>query len=217
MNLFRSIALLGLVSAAGAAMADPLSISGMTSGKYYALNIAVYGGNINCYAGPQSATYGTDNFEAYCVDIFHDNYLPVSFDVTPKSASTFLPNGDRIAQLVNKYSSTITNADQGAALQLAIWDVLVDGGDGINTGNFQASGVTAGSMSYVSSFLGDSLTGTSNLATVYNPTYHGPNDNIYQGMIGAGGPITNAVPEPASMAALAIGGLALLRRRRKSA
>ena len=94
----------------------------------------------------------------------------------------------------------------------------MDGGDGLDAGNFKASGYSSGASTLFSSFLADPLIGASDIATVYNPTGHGPNGDVYQALIGPGGDnLTNAVPEPASLAALGIGGMALLRRRRKSA
>lgn len=214
----RSFALLGIFSVSGAAMAGTLDVSSMSAGKFQVVNIAVYGGSLSVYAGPQASSYnGGAQFDGYCVDLAHDQYLPASFAATTRGASTFLPNGERIAKLVNQFSSTVNDADKGAALQLAIWDILVDGGDGVNVGNFQASGLTTGTQSYFSSYLTANIAGASSIATVYEADFHGAGNNVNQNLIGAGGNGgTEAVPEPASMAALAMGGLAFLRRRKKA-
>ncbi|RYG37181.1 PEP-CTERM sorting domain-containing protein [bacterium] len=218
MSTFRSLAFLGLVSVSAAALAGDLSVAGMTPGKNHVINIAYFSSSIAVYAGPQSASYDGDAFEGYCVDLDHAQYPPVTFDVTPTAADGFTTYGARVAQLVNQYGLGVSTADQGAALQLAIWDVLVDGGDGLAVGNFKASGLNTGTTAFFSSYLGDPLTGASSLATIYNPTSHGAGGNVYQALIGPGGDhIANAVPEPASMIALGLGGMALIRRRRKQA
>jgi hypothetical protein len=222
MNVLRASVSFGALAFAGMASAQSLYVAGMTPGKFETVTIALNGGSLDVYSGPQTATFGADTFEGYCVDLLHENYPPVTFDVAPVAAAGALNNGARIAQLLNRYAGTVTTAEQGSALQLAIWDVLVDGGDGLGNGTFQASNVSVGAGSFVSTYLSDALVGVSTVATYYQPTSHGPNGDLYQGIIGpGGGHIPNdgpdPVPEPTSMAALGLGALGLLRRRARRA
>ncbi|RYG44755.1 PEP-CTERM sorting domain-containing protein [bacterium] len=206
---FRTGALVALSSVAGLASAGTLNVTGMVPGKSRLIDLAIYGNARQLEAGPQAANYDGREFEGYCIDLSYTQQIPSTFSATPRAASGFLPEGDRIAKLVNQYAAGVTGRDQGAALQLAIWDILVDGGDGADAGDFRASNLNTGTQGYFEGFLADPLIGVSNVATVYDPDSHGTNHNVNQGLI-------EAVPEPASMIALGLGGLALLRRRKKS-
>ena len=48
-------------------------------------------------------------------------------------------NGGRAAWLINQYWPQVNTQADGAALQLAIWDVVHDNGDGFSTGRVQQS------------------------------------------------------------------------------
>ena len=115
-------------------------------------------------------------------------------------------HGARAAWLYNSYLSSTTDASTAAALQLALWDVVVDNGDGFGSGQFlYTGGLSASTETEATSMLASSLNRASS-ATYFRPVAGG------QAMIGP-------VPEPGSVLLLGLGlGLSLtgvaLRRRR---
>lgn len=158
----------------------------------------------------------------FCLDFFTsiDNYATYNVIVTPPSPSLF----QTAAQMYSTYVSNMVNATgaarklYGAALQIALWEVVIDGFDlgttnDLATGNFRASLVTPFGTdlhNIVTSYL------TSALGPISPDTviYQSATSNIpMQALIGGGG--TPEVPEPGTWALLGTGliGLSLLRRR----
>jgi hypothetical protein len=211
-SLFAALAVL---AAGTSAQASLLTVEQMAPGKFGIVNINFNGSGYNVYAGAMSANLdGGSSFDAYCVDLAHFDYLPASYQVAVDSTPSTLPNGARIGQIYNTYASQVNSADSGVALQLAIWDVLVDGGDGLDNGSFKASGYSGDALtSYIailSTPLGNASTASSYFVALSHPD--GKNQDLigpYQG--------TGPVPEPTTMAVLGLGALGLLRRRKNVA
>jgi hypothetical protein len=196
---------------AASANADLLSVSGMTPGKFSIVSINYNGNTSTIFAGAQTATYQGDTFDAYCVDLDHYNNFPTSYNVNAQDAASALTNGSRAAKLYNQFAGTATG-DIAAALQLALWDIVYDNGDGLGNGLFKASATSSITNAY-NSMLAANLTSTSDLATFFEPDPYVGNKN--QGLIGPGK--YSPVPEPASFLAFALAAPALLRRRKKAA
>lgn len=174
------------------------------------------------YAGPYEATLDNwkSSFDAYCVDLDHWDKMPASYTVTQLSTDLLTTgaggaaNGPGIAWLYNTYQGTISDKDHGAALQLAIWELLTDGltGLGLNTGSFKyttSGNVLNYTQGYLDSWYNHGMTQQST-ATWFKAD-HGPKDDINQNLVGP-----PSVPEPGSMALLAAGCLPLLRLRRRA-
>jgi len=167
---------------------------------------------------------------AYCVDLFTNVNVPGTYATTMDYADT--PNLKRVGWLMkNEWPSapSYTGAAlqlQGAAFQLAIWDIMVDGGNGFDAGQVQKStdashptdpGVLAAAIQYETDSLGKSA--------VYGIVYHnvttGSNPVTVQTLMGRnatdGGP--SVTPEP-GVVLLISSGLALIvlgRLRRRAA
>jgi hypothetical protein len=179
--------------------------------NYFGANRTVYAGSLKGYLGgqlgnplpPQDGTYFGDLF---CIDLAHSITIPTEYEVESLTTAS-LANGGRLAWLYeNNVSNAKNDIDIAAALQLALWDVVTDDGDGLDVGNFQyVSGLNFKSNSSSSSMIAQSA-GKVGLAT-------------YLRAIGPYGQsmITRPVPEPGTFGLLGLGisllGFGLFRKR----
>jgi len=108
--------------------------------------------------GPQGAPGG---LASALTDL---DYLPAfpsgSLDVAQRSRA--------VAWLGTTYLGASLTAQQAAAIQLAIWDIVQDGGDGLGTGSFQVAGNGVASLAagYISQ-------------AVQNANWAGPDKTFY--------------------------------------
>jgi hypothetical protein len=95
------------------------------------------------------------NRDTLCVDLFTDIYIGVTYDTVelhPNDVSgrnltrvSWLVDNALLPTQVNPYSSLLPSSDwvttpaQGAGIQLAIWDITENNGDGFSAGSVQAS------------------------------------------------------------------------------
>ncbi len=203
----RNILSLIVIASASASQAAMLTFHGSVSGKHQSVNINFMGNGHTYNAGAMDASLdGGAHFEAYCVDLFHSVGNGDTYAVNIKPMSMQGPNGTRAAWLFNTYAASVNTNQLGAALQLAIWDVISDNGDGFDVGDFKSS--EGGSLrTLADSYLSASAGMTGN-AYWLEAQSHGERDNRNQNLM-------TAVPEPSSIAAIAVGALTLLRRRKK--
>ncbi len=168
---------------------------------------------MNVAAGPQSVKLnGGSNFNAFCIDLDHWNTSGSSYGVNVLGIGS-VANSTMVKNLFENFLSDVTNSVNGAAFQIALWDAVADGGDGLNSGRFKASNLSSEVAAKVGVYAGGYNTqgGTPLLFSVYDPTSHGYNGNKNQGLISA-----EAVPEPATMALLAAVAGSFIRRKRKA-
>ncbi len=192
------------------ASAATINILSVDSNRGRTVNLNVDSTNSNFYAGVIVGSYnGGASFDLFCVDLFTsiDYGLYDSYDRLP------LLNGreDRVAWLYDEVynRTTINTTNLGAALQIAIWDIIHDGGDGPNAGRIRSNSSTpAAIVNSWNSFLTQSLNKSSLDAAIYvNSKGLVPAQNLI------GMPVSE-VPEPATYAALggALLAIAFLRR-----
>lgn len=77
-------------------------------------------------------------FNSFCVDLLHPIAAGRKYQTHVRSTDSGLRSGSRIAYLYNRYGQAEgLDPTDAAALQLAIWDQEIDGGDGLNRGTFR--------------------------------------------------------------------------------
>jgi hypothetical protein len=176
----------------------------------YAPNGATYfAGEMNLSLAGAPAEYPT-SFIGFCVDLQHsvganDTY-PVDLVPLPDAG---LPNSGRIAWLYEYGLPTVVDNTTAAGLQLAIWDVLTDNGDGLQAGAFK-SNITGGVATATGTYLAASANQSGSATWLRSPTHP---DGRRQDFVGP----KPVIPEPATASLMALGALPMvsfLRRRR---
>ncbi|MCU4653801.1 VPLPA-CTERM sorting domain-containing protein [Roseibacterium sp. SDUM158016] len=201
---------------AGPAAASTVTLDYVGPGAFGAPNLAQnvtiqspVRGPIGVRAGPFHVTDGVSEFFAWCFDIAQNVADGVSYQVAGN------PLGSAREGLLNRlftsYYDDIDTGVEGAAFQVAIWEIVYENLSGpldVSTGLFSAwnnSGVVAQANSWLSN-LGQEEN--------YEITYFasGTNQDLLTGQVAP-------VPLPAGILLLGsgLGAIAVTRRRRKTA
>lgn len=166
----------------------------------------VFAGAFNCSL-TGAPTVNPSPFNAFCVDLTHTISPGQTWDVF----MTRLPDGGlnqsgRIAYLYTTFADGLVSNDDAAGLQLAIWDLLVDGGDGLGTGSFTVASAPAAASTAAANCL------TLSEGQIGTATWFQSVGQDKQNLIGP-----RPVPEPGTLALLGTMALPLLGfcRRRK--
>jgi hypothetical protein len=188
-------------------------------------------GNTSAFESPvgpfnfivNSDTSGTGlgpTFRSFCADFFQGvavgndyTYTPVAFSDLPDVA------GDptrmaKIQELYDRFYDVATDAEKGAAFQLALWEILYDPTDtDLSSGNFTASGPGSPSAIPVAQnwldIIGDGSIPDPDQKYVLTGLLSGTaQDQIVP---------TTPVPAPAGIVLLAIGAVGLIARRKLAA
>lgn len=205
----RTITLAILAACSSLSLASiNLHVNGLEGGLSSTVHVNYNGNNHDFSAGPQSGHLGASpDFRMFCVDLDHTVSPGSDYPVNPQYIPTLGNAGMTLAaKLYNSFAGGIADATDGAGLQLAIWEAVVDNGVvDFSNGNFKDNGTSAGILAKANFYLANV---GSNDAAYFLDAVHVDNQN--QSMIGP-------VPEPASMSVLALGVAGLLRRRNKKA
>lgn len=201
-----SVLVFATIAGGGSADAAMFNLGGMMSGKFQNVQITYGSRTLQVSAGAvKGRLNGGPTMDSYCVDLDHWGRAGDTYAVNIKPMNIQGPNGGRAAWLFNTYAAGVNSTAKGAALQLAIWDVIADNGDGFNAGSLKSSisgTVRTLAQSYILASQGH--VGSANWLEA---TGHGRNNDKNQNFM--------AVPEPTSVAAIAIGVLSIFRARRK--
>lgn len=173
---------------------------------------------VRVYAGAQKAT-ALGSTPVYCIDLIHDNYVPVTYNVTPGTPNLAAGILNQIAWVV-KYADTnyagVGDVNGRSASQLVIWDILDpnfqvtnwESNSGLQSAFNTLGGIMAGPGGY------DQNQNYTSGVQFYLATNHGANGNLYQDLVIGVVPV---VPEPSTMAIAGLGALGTvgygLRRR----
>jgi len=200
---------IGLASAAGASTITVYNVGFGRNGVSMLLNGSTTPAAE--YATEILITKGGTNYIAYCLDLFTGIGLD-TYDTTTGLPNSY-PNGLRAAWLFENYFQLTTYAEQAVALQVAIWDVIHDGGDGLTSGNIQLDPTLEAALLPLANALVLASFGQSSMnATI-----------LYNTVISNGAPaqtlITSAdafdTPEPGTVALTAAGLASLWAFRRR--
>ncbi len=205
-NRLKSVGVLSLMVFAAAAQAHNFTYMGLIANKKRDVQITYNGKVLNVQAGVANVSLSGTAIQALCVDLDHWNTAGSSYNVEILPIDQRGPFATRASWLFTNRKDSVDSADKGAALQLAVWDILYDGGDGLTAGSFR-SNVSGSLLSQTNVYLMDSINKADNTASYFRATSHGANNSINQNHMGI-------VPEPATMLALGAGIAALLRRRK---
>ena len=197
----RSLLLASFLLATAASQAASLNITGMalTNTGTLALSGVTGMADGTYYAGPFTASLdGGASMRVFCGDLLNHTQFSSPTNATLKDTHALGGGYAQAARLLNKYGAAAGDDPMlNAALQGAVWKSIFP--------TLSYADGTAGASALTTSYLSENLSAYSDRATFYD--FGGAN----QSMIGYSQP----VPEPTSVAALGVGALGLLRRRRK--
>ncbi len=194
------------------AQASALTLTGEGFGG--AVDVVASGAAETVFAGQLKVTVDGRSMIAFCVDFFG----PISHATYNNSTGdpSGYANGVRAAWILENYAAAITTNFQAQAMQLALWDVAVDNGNGLGAANFAvASSVSSSLKAAADAIVLASAGRSSNYATILYNTVPLPGGHV-QTLITT----ESSVPEPSAAAMFGLGcalmGVALRRRKRVS-
>jgi hypothetical protein len=148
---------------------------------------------------------------AVCVDL--DHTIGEETILVNPTSPTSVSNGLRIAWLVVNKLPAVVDPSFGAALQLAIWDILYDGGDGMTAGAVQLASLSDPLAPMAQSYVASSVGKSSSAAYAFKAASINPDR---QTLMSAANYDSAPVPEPSEYALVGSGliGLSCLARKR---
>lgn len=213
MNLsssFRTLGIAALVVAVSFSQADNLKFVGTDLGSHTdTVKISLNGGQkTSVQAGVlkfKDSTTG-DNLLTVCADLgstLNGSYHGYSVSTTNPAGTTGI---DMAGKIVSAFIGSAVTANEQAGLQIAVWAAIYNGGSSLNlNGSFKAYNYNSSTKSYAETYYG-AVNNKTGAATYYKTNACGGQSQLAA---------PQAVPEPASIGAFAVGLLGLVSRRRK--
>ncbi len=203
------LAAVSLLAGATAAEATTITLTGL--GYYQTIPLIVNTTTPeSAIAGQIRVNVGGTDLIAFCVDLFTN--IGFSTYNTILGTPSSYGGGERAAWIYENYNPGVNTDEAGAALQLALWDVVHDGGDGLSAGNVQLDPAGSASLRAVASAIVSASAGhsSSNATILYNTSFEGaPAQTLITSFI--------ATPEPGTWLMMAAGlCLTGFGRRRRS-
>jgi Thioester domain/PEP-CTERM motif len=216
--LLKKILLIGILFSLPA-VANTIIVVGTDNALGENVWINENGTSTQVYAGGIDIKVDGYSRLAFCIELFV-NISIATYNTTLDFSDT--SSGiQRVAWLlVNQYPTT---AAAGAGFQLAIWDILTDGGDGFSAGKVQKSTGTATNATVLADAMGyetasSGKSSTTKFVVYENTTTQGVKVQTLMGLWPTDGGPFPETPEPASifmiLSGLALIGLSRIRRVR---
>ena len=194
--------------------AATLSVTGIDWSLGQTVDLSTSGQSKVTFAGIIFAKYENSPVSLFCVDLF-TNVGIETFSVNSGSVD-LLVNGRRASWLMQTYLPQIANAVQAAAVQVAIWDVVHDGGDGLTHGALRGGATSAQINKLAEQYIAASSGQDSSAGSIFT---HVDGPKAKQQLMApshfAAAAFGFVVPEPATYLAMGSGLLILGMARRK--
>lgn len=163
------------------------------------------------------------NFRSFCVELTQNispgssyTYDVVAVEDAPNdgfASGMGTAKAALLSELWGRFYSPLFDADQAAAFQVSVWEIVYDGGVDLAAGSFQAQSLATGFVTLSQTWL-NVLDGTGAMANLGAMTNPNRQDHIYE----LPTPTNEQIPAPAAATAGLMGlGLLGIGRKRRSA
>jgi len=209
-NILMALALISFPMSAAT-----LSVTGIDYSLGQVVDLSANGQSKVTFAGIIFAEYENTPVATFCVDLYTAIGIE-TFSVIANPVDQVI-NGRRAAWLIQNFLPEVLNADQAAGLQVAIWDVVHDGGNGLATGSLRAGAAPEPVVLLAEQYIAASIGKEATAGTVFTHT-KGPLERQQLMTLASFSPTAFgvSVPEPATFLAMGAGLLVIgtFRRRR---
>lgn len=169
-------AVAGLALASGA-QASTIKMSSFVYTPAQSVSIPGYTGGAGAFKAIYINGLSNEAFTAYCIDTAQHFSWNSAFTITQTTTSALFGASKSLAigQLYTQHYASVSNAQQSAAFQLSLWEIIKETGSSysLTAGTFKATSPNASVISLAQGWLsGLSGTGNAYILTAYtSPTY----------------------------------------------